>query len=783
VENNAARFFTYVAESFLRATSKRPDYFRSMFDVLEGSANRANDLALAWEKYRSILIRRFEDQPVFGDDPEHGTSVAQVYQPLRCWWDEVDHRNTGEISVDGDVDMDRKVKTIHVDMLEETLLSWLSGFDPSDRIRLISGGPGSGKSTFAKRLAAVVAPQPKWNVIFIPLQRLHGMGPLEERINSYFSYEYEEPFDHKTQALNGLVPGGHKDWLFIFDGLDELAKEGDGSESAAQDFATSLADFQARLGLSIHARFLVLGRAPSMQEARRRLGLMLERTLNVTDMLPFKPELQTSSLRDCKVVGNAAVLSVDQRPEFWARWAVAKGKNITPPAAITAQELTDLTKEPLLAHLLIISGYVEERWEEAANNRNRIYEAIFRKIWIRESTKETRQSLNDLGETTFYSLLQCLGIAAWRGGGRTGDEETFKEIRDILLPVHALKKIEKEKSANLANVALLFYTRKDEDRGGGYEFIHKSFGEYLTACGLFDAFLRWGKQASDEDSDFAEVNFLERWLALTGATAISQEVHSFLRNEVRLKSLGQTVEAELLARAWLEMSKGPLSSSLMYGFPIPKGSKSWRELEREQLNAELALWAMLDSIGRVAFPIEQAGESGGWLPGPISIPGLSDDPYSLARLLHRHDLIGDAGGFYVHPDSFFAAGEVNPMGKMISRIDYRGAVLSISRLSGCDLRGSNLTEARFLGTNVFISHFGHAKLDRAVFVGSQIAHCSFKSASMEKTDFRETKLNTVEVTQSQIEASRFRSKRAIKNVIKSTDQSGLMINIDQFFER
>lgn len=99
---------------------------------------------------------------------------------------------------------------------------------------------------------------------------------------------------------------------------------------------------------------------------------MLEKTLNVTDMLPFKPERQTSSLRDCKVIGNDAIISSDQRPEFWVRWAVAKGRTVAPPVAITATELTDLTKEPLLAHLLIISGYVEERWEEAADNRNRI---------------------------------------------------------------------------------------------------------------------------------------------------------------------------------------------------------------------------------------------------------------------------------------------------------------------------------------------------------------------------------------------------------------------------
>ncbi|MBZ9710033.1 pentapeptide repeat-containing protein [Mesorhizobium sp. ESP7-2] len=120
---------------------------------------------------------------------------------------------------------------------------------------------------------------------------------------------------------------------------------------------------------------------------------------------------------------------------------------------------------------------------------------------------------------------------------------------------------------------------------------------------------------------------------------------------------------------------------------------------------------------------------------------------------------------------------------MISRIDYKGSVISISRLSGCDLRGADLTDTRFLGTNVFISSFAHAKLDRAVFVGAQIAHCTFESASMNQADFRETKLNTVEMTQDQIDSSRFKNKRAIKNVISSTTRSTMMINVDNFFER
>lgn len=67
--NNLAKFFAYVADAILRSTSKKPNYFRPLLDVLGGPAARASDLASAWATYRSILIKRFEDQVVFGDDP------------------------------------------------------------------------------------------------------------------------------------------------------------------------------------------------------------------------------------------------------------------------------------------------------------------------------------------------------------------------------------------------------------------------------------------------------------------------------------------------------------------------------------------------------------------------------------------------------------------------------------------------------------------------------------------------------------------------------------------
>jgi hypothetical protein len=77
--------------------------------------------------------------------------------------------------------------------------------------------------------------------------------------------------------------------------------------------------------------------------------------------------------------------------------------------------------------------------------------------------------------------------------------------------------------------------------GRGYEFLHKSFGEYLTARGLFDAFQRWGRQMTDPVLDFGTMEFLRRWLKLSGSAPMTREIVLFLGNEVRLQA--QAVDA------------------------------------------------------------------------------------------------------------------------------------------------------------------------------------------------------------------------------------------------
>jgi hypothetical protein len=745
----SAQFRMALSDGLNKIRARRPEYFSPVTNLLSGPDNNASNIIRDWEKYRAELISRFEDYEMFAENDSQVT-LAQCYQPLRTWWTE---NSPDDLFDEFEVEKRREPTIYHLRRLEDEVVEWLDSSTRHDRVRLISGGPGSGKSTFVRRLAARLATELRWRILVVPLQRLRGSGPLEARINGYFRSDLNEPFDDETVPLASLGRDGHPDWVIIFDGLDELAKEGSGSESVAQEFATALGDWRVRVGEHAAVRVIVTGRAPSMQDARRRLGLLGKGTLHVADMLPFKLPSTRGPHDDEDVIDDPLGLAtVDQRPEFWKRWAIAKGVAVEVPEAMTSFELQDLTKEPLLAHLLIMSGYTGANWRDAADNRNRIYDAILRRIWERERSKETRRRLNDLGYEGFLALMQALGLAAWGGGGRTGNEEEFNKMSRAFMRPGLQDKAKDCGVGELDNVAILFYTRKDEAGGRGYEFLHKSFGEYLTATALISTYLRWSKQVSDPDVDMRYEEFANRWLRLTRWAPVSNEMKVFIRNEARLIAQRENSQASWLpARHWCSLTAPLISDVLRVGLPAHEATSNWRSAETAHGHSELALFAMLDAVARVGYPTHLKHlpvQDGGWESGPLKIQGLSDTitPSGLPNLLKRQTALEN--GFQVnqqHGKSTIV--ETYPLRDLLSRINFDGCMFPILRLVGADLEGCSFRRAFLLEVDLAFANLSHASFDNCY-----VSLKNLDDAILEGTSF-ENVMNTPFTRSTGVEAS------------------------------
>jgi hypothetical protein len=136
----ANRLPTYVAFGFHEEWRSQRDRYQPIANVYDTPFDPAVQLAWDWERNRLELIRQL-DERVF----EESFSLRQVYVPLRAYWEERPQEN-GEETADA---------RFHVVDLATAVRSWLwNRQHQGDSACVIFGGPGSGKSTFARHLAA-----------------------------------------------------------------------------------------------------------------------------------------------------------------------------------------------------------------------------------------------------------------------------------------------------------------------------------------------------------------------------------------------------------------------------------------------------------------------------------------------------------------------------------------------------------------------------------------------------------------------------------------------------
>ena len=126
---------------------------------------KAEEAEEDWSRYRASL-RKQADGAVFGEI----YNLSDLYVPLNASYyppsqdDEepmiraLPVRRVGE-------PINKTEKQIVVE-LKEYLLSWLNENDPDDAVRVISGGPGSGKSSFAKVFAAELSALGRHKVLY-----------------------------------------------------------------------------------------------------------------------------------------------------------------------------------------------------------------------------------------------------------------------------------------------------------------------------------------------------------------------------------------------------------------------------------------------------------------------------------------------------------------------------------------------------------------------------------------------------------------------------------------
>jgi hypothetical protein len=214
----SARLPRYFVYELNHQWGKNPEAYIELSNKLDTPFKQASKREYAWERYGSWLQKRV-DEPMFGE----AFSIRQIYIPLRAYYVETRRRK-------GLDDMMRQVCVV-VD-LEKELNSWLEKNDKEDFIRVICGGPGCGKSSFTKIWAAKIAEEGIVPVLLISMIQIDPSKDLSDAIEEWIQTDLENMLPPNPLSQQNA----EKKVLLIFDGLDELALQGNIFADMARKF-------------------------------------------------------------------------------------------------------------------------------------------------------------------------------------------------------------------------------------------------------------------------------------------------------------------------------------------------------------------------------------------------------------------------------------------------------------------------------------------------------------------------------------------------------------------
>jgi hypothetical protein len=390
----------YFAAALHQEWGDRPKDYGALKEKLDTPFTQANDRAQAWARY-GVWLQKQVEEPLFLE----AFSLKQVFVPLRAYY----HRKIdepGERGRDERLEGKKKTERIVVD-LESELASWLSLAKKDDAIRLISGGPGSGKSSLTKMFAARLAEEGHIPTLFVPLHHFEPSDDLIEavgrfvRLDGFLNFNPLE-MEYREERL-----------LIIFDGLDELAMQGKVGEKTAVDFVREVQRKVDRINQQkAYVQVLIGGRELVVQANEvdfRKEGQILH-------VLPYL--LTKNDHR--QYVDPEQLLVQDQRQIWWEYYGTASGNSFTGlPPQLDRGNLNEITAQPLLNYLVALSLRSGQLEFSEETNLNAVYDNLLQSVHARGWDNKQHSAIQGVEEKDFVRILEEIALAAWHGNGRT----------------------------------------------------------------------------------------------------------------------------------------------------------------------------------------------------------------------------------------------------------------------------------------------------------------------------------------------------------------------------
>ena len=320
--------------------------------------------------------------------------------------------------------------------------------------------------------------------------------------------------------------------------------------------------------------------------------------------------------------------------------------------------------------------------------------------------------------------MQTIALAAWQGGDtRVATEQAFGNAVKIAQAEAAWESFKNDNGPDVTNLAMNFYLKAAEAGQRGFEFTHKSFGDYLAARAILDI-------AEDLTALIHRKvdHAMTDWVAATGTGSLSREVLAFLRDEVRLRTADSGDSDPLMKvinikKNWEQF----IGTVLADGLPAGRSAPSWRIAEARQRNAETMAWAVMNAL---ALTIAQADR-----PEKFVKVEWPDPRASFSNLLKRLSTSHNTDGPALDCFSHIVAPQADLFGLPLVSIDLRGAQMQGADFTGCILIHANLREA----------NLEECSFQRAMLGGAQL-----EGASLRKADLTDARIDVETTTKSNL---------------------------------
>jgi uncharacterized protein YjbI with pentapeptide repeats len=710
-------------------------------------------------------------------------SLKQVYVSPRAYYQEKSNKAGDDEEHMGHA-RHNETKQIVVELHKE-LIEWAQHFDANDAFRVISGGPGSGKSSLSKMLAAELAAQCGFPVLFIPLHLFDPTADLAKGVEDFVRnnrYLSGSPLDAKQ---------GESRLLIIFDGLDELSEQGKNATEIALSFVDIVIRDITNHNLHKHQRqVLITGRDLAVQSALKRF----RGSHQVYQLLPYYVVDDEQE----GMVDSSQLLKTDLRDVWWQLYGKANGKGYKAmPLPLKAKQLEEITSQPLLNYLVALSFERDKLNFDEQTTLNRVYQDLLLAVYERQYDESgIHKATGNLGERQFFHILEEIALAIWHGDGRTTTIAYIEKRCQTSRLTEALASFEGSAQSGVTRLLTAFYFRQCEELQQGdktFEFTHKSFGEYLTARRLVRMLERvcnkLEKWDEDPEEEWNERDALTYWAELCGPATMDRYLFRFVQDELALKSPEQWAK-------WQEYLCRLIESALKYGMPMEKLElKTFAQMREHSRNAEECLLVMLFScaqqskvVSQIKWPSQTA--FGDWvkqLQGQRGGAGAGDK-LALSCLGYL-----DLSGCVLYFQDFYGANllysvlnGVSLVGAMLggadlrhtnlrnadlSSADLRHADLRNADLSSADLRNADLSSADLRNANLRNANLRNANLSRADLrnfdlSSADLRHADLSSANLSRADLRNADLRHADLRNADLSDAKYQEEQLSDGQLK-----------------